>query len=188
MGNKNKTLASFLAYILVFVVTLAGVNLAWAQNTQSQPTKSTQQTDRAKQARLKSIRVRMQNYANRGQKAFDRLSGVIKKIESRRDKMASAGLDISSLNVLIESAKVQKAEAESAMVAAKEKYKAIDSASDPKAALLEFNKAMKDLRTELSDLQGKLKDVVKTMKDLDKTQIKTKNTNPSATSGVKGIK
>jgi chromosome segregation ATPase len=187
MRNKNKRLAGFLAYILVFVVALAGINLALAQNTQSQP-RSTQQTDRVKQARLKAIRGKMQNYANRGQKAFDKLNAIIKKIETRRDKMESSGLDVSSLNVLIESAKVQKTQVESALAAAKEKYQAIESASDPKAALLEFNKAMKDLRTELADLQGKLGDVVKTMKDLDKAQVKIKNTNPSATSGVRGAK
>jgi chromosome segregation ATPase len=162
MKQKTKLYSAVFAVALA----LAGFSTVFAADAPTTDNSSSSRpatTQRTLEARKNAVRDLMGAHITRLSVVTQRLSSILKRIESRRDKMADAGANVTSINASIAQAEKQLADAQETVDQAKSQLAEIDSAKDFKTAALQFVDTTTDLRLELRSVQNTLKSVVKAM-------------------------
>jgi len=164
MRNKIK----FISLLLALTISLAAFGTSLAQNSVAQPRNIDDlKQSRVLEARKRSVKRLMNNHISRVSRSISKLSSVLDRIETRREKMVAAGYNVDEIDDMIADAKLEKATAEEMLNDAKALYQQIDSATDPKVKAQEFIDAMSDFRKQMKVFHGSLKEIVKEMRDVE---------------------
>lgn len=159
------------------------------ENLDTARQKASEKLDQAREQRLAMLKKLMQNQLTRAQKAIERLSGIITRIEERRARLASAGSDLTLVDAAITKAKAQKTEAEQALAKVKTDMAAIESATEmemKKQAVQTFMNSVKNLNIEIRELHKALKDIVVEMKKVAPKPVTEPTPTPTPAPGNEG--
>lgn len=130
-------------------------------------------------AKVMMMRRLMGNQVTRSERAYERLSAILDKIETRRDKVAEkAGVNLTQADALIKKAQAQKVALKISLDKAVTAQAALkEESEDPAASVKAFMLSMKDLKTKIVEFHKTLHDAVQALKKAeplpDKVQVET---------------
>ncbi len=152
-----------------------------AKTTETTNDMSAVQKARMLEARKKALKELVDNQKDLLVRLTGRFDALFRKIQTRRDKMAAAGINVSSIDTLIAKAKVQRKEAETLLTDVKTKQEALHKAEDPKVAAQAFVKSSKALHAKLKEIQKTFLEISSKMKELEKAAKKSEQAEKKAT-------
>src|SRR3989344_5843939 len=112
--------------------------------------------------RLKALKNLVQAQINRTEKALEKLSSILNRIEEIKPESAS-------LDRKLAQAKALEQEARSQLAAVKEKYSSIDP-NEPRRSVQAFMKEIKALKATLIELHKSLRSIIADIKKLEERQ------------------
>ncbi len=169
MRNKNKFTALLLSLVLSFTVFTTVFAETPSATTKSRGTDDIREA-RVLEARRAAVKKLMGNQVNLGTRVIERLSEILVKIEARRDKMDAAGIDVSTIDALIASAKTKQEDAQDLLDKANQDMDDISTSDTPRLVALDFIKQSKELKKTLIDLHKTMLQIVQNMRSLEKAE------------------
>jgi chromosome segregation ATPase len=139
------------------------------QNTEARRKNEQERAQKAQELRRKgqinAIKRLMANQINRATRAISRMSNILDRIESRSEKLAGNGVDVSEFEDLIKAAQDQEAEAVATVEKLKSDWSALQETSEnPRPTVQQFMTSANMLKRQVIEFHRSLMAIVKAMR------------------------